>query len=640
GTLDYGLQLFSSTTDSLIAYSDADWAGFPTTRRSTSGYCVFLGNTLLSWSSKRQPTLSRSSAEADYRGVANVVAETCWIRNLLRELHTPLSSATIVYCDNVSAVYLSSNPVQHQRTKHIEIGIHFVRDLVATGRFAFLYVPSRFQYADIFAMSLPSALFDEFRDSLSVRCTPASTAGDDGEISIFLKSMADFLGSKSGSLVPEFRQDKPGFGNLISDAVFCHLTCVEMMRDGDYNLILTLVDEIQPWLRVVDEWRRTWLVSYLIKSALHFLVEDPVTSDAKFTIDLCAVSLLEHKKLCHNYMTPQLEDFIQKLSFSKCEYLWKVMDTVADKCKVKRRNIGDAKAWDIVSTLRSSFEQLQDLKDVKCLHPTIAKRLETNISHILVEDRFSKQDKSFHNSKNFIAKGKKSREQGLQGLDDCILYLDKAIAALGDVMSKKEEDRGPTCHVLAQAHSLRALCREERDQKSKNYVEDIKSALSHWLNNDHIKFVEDTYMSRNNFQLLDYVNDLLLLKTGDIACENHLEVSIPTAFLSMNPPDTLKLKQPASGMMGRVHHSAKSMFLAAQLLYDWGERLVAEGSISEAFVYAMEARKLRTTLYENNFEYEFEGRKDLIRFVKLVADAGLYAHIRIGPYVCAEWNYG
>nr|GEZ06825.1 ribonuclease H-like domain-containing protein [Tanacetum cinerariifolium] len=111
GTLDYGLQLFSSTTDSLIAYSDADWAGCPTTRRSTSGYCVFLGNNLLSWSSKRQPTLSRSSAEAEYRGVANVVAETCWIQNLLHKLHTPLSSATIMYCDNVIAVYLSSNPV-------------------------------------------------------------------------------------------------------------------------------------------------------------------------------------------------------------------------------------------------------------------------------------------------------------------------------------------------------------------------------------------------------------------------------------------------------------------------------------------------------------------------------------------------
>ncbi|GKC24621.1 ribonuclease H-like domain-containing protein, partial [Tanacetum coccineum] len=167
GTLTSGLQLYSSTTSSLVAYSDADWAGCPTTRRSTSGYCVFLGNNLLSWSSKRQFTLSRSSAEAEYRGVANAVAETCWLRNLLRELHTPLSTATIVYCDNVSAVYLSSNPVQHQRTKHIEIDIHFVRNLVTTGHIRVLHVPSCYQYANIFTKGLHTALFDEFRDSLS-----------------------------------------------------------------------------------------------------------------------------------------------------------------------------------------------------------------------------------------------------------------------------------------------------------------------------------------------------------------------------------------------------------------------------------------------------------------------------------------
>ncbi|GJX64465.1 ribonuclease H-like domain-containing protein [Tanacetum coccineum] len=147
GTLDYGLQLFSSSATDFVEYSDADWAGCPTTRRSTSGYYVFLGNNLLSWSSKRQPTLSRFSAEAEYRGVANAVAETCWLRNLLRELHTPLSFATLVYCDNVSVVYVSCNLVQHQRTKHIEIDIHFVRDLVADGQVRVLHVPSRYQFA-------------------------------------------------------------------------------------------------------------------------------------------------------------------------------------------------------------------------------------------------------------------------------------------------------------------------------------------------------------------------------------------------------------------------------------------------------------------------------------------------------------
>ncbi|GJR10325.1 ribonuclease H-like domain-containing protein [Tanacetum coccineum] len=88
-------QLYSSSTTSLVAYSDADWVGCHTTRRSTLAYCMFFGNNLLSWSSKRQLTLSWSSAEVEYRGVANVVAETCWLRNLLRELLTPLYSATL-----------------------------------------------------------------------------------------------------------------------------------------------------------------------------------------------------------------------------------------------------------------------------------------------------------------------------------------------------------------------------------------------------------------------------------------------------------------------------------------------------------------------------------------------------------------
>jgi len=173
GTLSTGLHIGTGSITSLTAYSDADWAGCPDSRRSTSGYCVFLGDNLVSWSSKRQTTVSRSSAEAEYRAVAHAVAETCWLRQLLQELHAPISSATIVYCDNVSAVYMTANPVHHRRTKHIEIDIHFVCEKVALGQVRVLHVPSSHQFADIMTKGLPVQLFTDFRTSLCVRDTPA-----------------------------------------------------------------------------------------------------------------------------------------------------------------------------------------------------------------------------------------------------------------------------------------------------------------------------------------------------------------------------------------------------------------------------------------------------------------------------------
>nr|GEU42361.1 ribonuclease H-like domain-containing protein [Tanacetum cinerariifolium] len=150
GTLNYDLQLFSSSTTNLVA--------------------------IMMWIGLVVPPIEDRLQE--YRCVANVVAETCWLRNLLRKLHTPLSSAILVYCDNVSVVYLSSNRVQHQRTKHFEIDIHIVRDLVAGGQVRVLHVPSRYQFADIFTKGLPSALFEEFRSSLSVQSPSAPTTGE------------------------------------------------------------------------------------------------------------------------------------------------------------------------------------------------------------------------------------------------------------------------------------------------------------------------------------------------------------------------------------------------------------------------------------------------------------------------------
>jgi hypothetical protein len=126
GTPDYGLLLRRSSSSDLLIYTDADWASCPDTRGSMSGYAVFLWDNLVSWSAKRQTVISCSSTEAEYRAIANGVTEATWLRQLLHELQTPPSRCTLVYCDNISAVFLSTNPVQHQRTKHVEIDLHFV----------------------------------------------------------------------------------------------------------------------------------------------------------------------------------------------------------------------------------------------------------------------------------------------------------------------------------------------------------------------------------------------------------------------------------------------------------------------------------------------------------------------------------
>lgn len=149
----------------------------PDTRHYTSRYCVYLGENLISWSSKRQQTISRSSAEAEYRGVANTVAETCFLRNLLLELHFPIKKATLIFCDNVSSVHLASNPIKHQRTKHVELDLHFVCEKVALGQVKVLHVPSSYQYADIFTKGLPSSLFIAFRSSLTVCSAADQTEG-------------------------------------------------------------------------------------------------------------------------------------------------------------------------------------------------------------------------------------------------------------------------------------------------------------------------------------------------------------------------------------------------------------------------------------------------------------------------------
>lgn len=174
GTLDHGLQLHVSPTTNLVAYSYTDCGICTVSCRLTSGYYVFLGDNLISWFSKpkQKCVISRSSAKSEYHGVANVIAETCWVHNLLRELRCPLGKATIIYHDNISSVDMSSRRVQHQCTKHVYINIYFMHNQVTRGLVRVFHVLSSAQYVVKLTKGLPMQLFNEFKSSLNVRNFP------------------------------------------------------------------------------------------------------------------------------------------------------------------------------------------------------------------------------------------------------------------------------------------------------------------------------------------------------------------------------------------------------------------------------------------------------------------------------------
>jgi hypothetical protein len=176
-TLFHGLFIRRQSSPQLHAYSDADWAGCPDDRRSTGGYCIYLGSNLISWSSRKQATVSRSSTEAEYRSLANATAELQWLQSLLKELGIFLSHPPTLWCDNLGATYLTANPMFHAHTKHIEIDFHFVRDKVASKNLVVRFISTKDQRADIFTKPLLSHRFTTLRTNLSVLDIPLRLRG-------------------------------------------------------------------------------------------------------------------------------------------------------------------------------------------------------------------------------------------------------------------------------------------------------------------------------------------------------------------------------------------------------------------------------------------------------------------------------
>lgn len=153
---------------SLIAYSNADWASCANRRRSASDYFVYLGSILISWSAKKQPTIARSSSEAEFHSLAQALAETIWIRQILRELGVMLHKPVTLFSDNLSATYMAANPIFHQRTKHIDIDTKFIREKLNDGDLQIAHISTEKQIADIFTKPLSTSRFHFLRSNLHI----------------------------------------------------------------------------------------------------------------------------------------------------------------------------------------------------------------------------------------------------------------------------------------------------------------------------------------------------------------------------------------------------------------------------------------------------------------------------------------
>ena len=168
GTPGRGLYFRKNSNRGIDVFTDADWAGCVTDRKSTTGYCSFVWGNLVTWRSKKQSVVARSSAEAEFRAMAHGICEGIWLKRMLEELRIPTNYTMRMLCDNKAAISIAKNPVHHDRTKHVEIDRHFIKEKIDCGLINIDYVPSCNQTADILTKALPRPAYEGIRSNLGM----------------------------------------------------------------------------------------------------------------------------------------------------------------------------------------------------------------------------------------------------------------------------------------------------------------------------------------------------------------------------------------------------------------------------------------------------------------------------------------
>ncbi|GAB2273368.1 hypothetical protein Dimus_039024 [Dionaea muscipula] len=179
GTLQLGLVFRPATRLVLEGFSDADWACNPDDRKSTSDLFITLGGNLITWSSQKKNFIALSSMESEYRVLASTSTEIVWIQSVFAESGISLDQSTAsIWCDNQGARLLAFNPVFHSRTKHIEVDVHYIRELVSKKRVDVCYIPNEEQPVDFLTKALPAPRFDMLRSKLAMDFLPRNLRGD------------------------------------------------------------------------------------------------------------------------------------------------------------------------------------------------------------------------------------------------------------------------------------------------------------------------------------------------------------------------------------------------------------------------------------------------------------------------------